>query len=484
MQSSQQSGSTRQLSMDEALTQGHAVKANEAIARFFYGNAISFNACRSLTFKEMVTAVSLAGEGFTFRGVRWLTNEGLTNEVRSLQHRSCDARMAAKQYGLSLVLDGKTDSAGRSLINLLLGHERGLEHIDTFNAAPVTKKTGLFICALIRAYLKDEGEDDGDEGEVDATQLPAGFDDDDDEEELPLSDVLLLKKVKDDEAISKIHVRDLFTVIIDGGKNYRKGGRLLEAKYPHLFISVDSTHSSDLLMKDVYNIDFVKTLLEEGKEIAFFFKNHDATKRLMANQTKLKMVVPANTRFKYAYLVLVRLKQLQPALEACVITASFNAWVDGEKADVREVANDIKARILNRAWWTRLTRVLAVLKPIAVVTNKFDRSTGAAGLVYVTMLKLRKEYLHGGSAVAAGAPVDICRKVAKLVEERHDYMHSTIHGAAALLDPRVWSDRDNDWSQLRSNSDCRRDWQAALRKMFPDDLEAQKKANVGMRELW
>ena len=148
------------------------------------------------------------------------------------------------------------------------------------------------------------------------------------------------------------------------------------------------------------------------------------------------------------------------------------------------MANDIKARILNRAWWTRLTRVLAVLKPIAVVTNKFDRSTGAAGLVYVTMLKLRKEYLQGGSAVVAGAPVDICRKVAKLVEERHDYMHSTIHGAAALLDPRVWSDRDNDWSQLRSNQDCRRDWQAALRKMFPDDLEAQKKANVGMREFW
>jgi hypothetical protein len=72
----------------------------------------------------------------------------------------------------------------------------------------------------------------------------------------------------------------------------------------------------------------------------------------------------------------------------------------------------------------------------------------------------------------------------QLVEDRWEYLHSPIHSVGALLNSRLWSDPNNDWSQLRNNPELKKDFMDSLEKFFPGDMQKQANALNSLRKFW
>ena len=143
------SSNARPVTISDAFDASQSTAATAAVCRFFYAHKIAFNACNTLTFKEMVHEVSKTGEGYIFGGLRHLSNGGIESErARLVTANAKTRRDVIDEYGVTLCSDGKADVQSNPLINALIVHLKGVEHLDTFNATGATKKTGLFLRAL------------------------------------------------------------------------------------------------------------------------------------------------------------------------------------------------------------------------------------------------------------------------------------------------------------------------------------------------
>ena len=135
-----------------------------------------------------------------------------------------------KESGCTIVGDGKQSNAGHPLLNFLVIHRKGAEHVDTFNAEMVSRKTGEFLAVLMDSYLTS---DDGDYDEEAAARiiLPALEDlvvdhDSDSEDvdagELPAATAdLIKKKIMDNKHITKVRIQDVVQIVLDGAKACR-----------------------------------------------------------------------------------------------------------------------------------------------------------------------------------------------------------------------------------------------------------------------
>jgi hypothetical protein len=141
------------------------------------------------------------------------------------------AAQVVRDHGCTVVGDGKQSNAGHPLLNLLLIHRKGAEHVDTFDATMVDRKTGEFLSVLMDAYLtSDDADYDADKevvlGADDDAAIALGEADDDDAnaritEITPATAALVRKMVTDNENITKIRVQDVVQIVLDGAKSCR-----------------------------------------------------------------------------------------------------------------------------------------------------------------------------------------------------------------------------------------------------------------------
>jgi len=102
------------------LKKGLREEACQAIARFFYNNAIPFNVAKSEEFTVMFDLVSRHGLGFkplSYHEIRVkYLKEEVTNTSLSLQSHKDEW----KKMGCTIMIDGWTDKKRRKIINFLV----------------------------------------------------------------------------------------------------------------------------------------------------------------------------------------------------------------------------------------------------------------------------------------------------------------------------------------------------------------------------
>ena len=473
------SSGSSQPTIKETLEAGQCKLADQAICRFFYGNNIAFKPSESLTFREMVHEVAAAGPGYVFRGAKHLRSDGITDEKQRLMAANAEVRSTVlDDYGCTVVGDGKLDCASNALLNFLAVHAKGVEHLDTFNAADVTKKTGVFLRVLTGAYLCED-DYDPDDGE-DAVQ---GSDDEDDD--LPVMDLLKIDtKVRLNKDIHKIAAKHVVQVIFDGAAACRKALRLLKKKYPHLFTSVDTTHSLDLLLLDMGGVEWISEIVASVKELVILVKNHDAPRGALRAQTHLKLKMPADTRFKFVHTMLARVVLLKDHLIATFAAPQFRNWAADQKGDMKLQIVELRAKLNDDDWWAEIDDALAVMDPVVKMLTATDTHRAMAHTIYASMCHLSQQYEDEGDIAEKGVTSTKLASVRGLVAARWEYMHSAIHSVGALLNSILWSDPVQDWSLLQRNPEIKKEWMEALEQFFPGDLQSQQKANASLRQFW
>ncbi|KAI9066067.1 hypothetical protein FKP32DRAFT_1646435 [Trametes sanguinea] len=198
----------------------------------------------------------------------------------------------------------------------------------------------------------------------------------------------------------EFHVHPIAWVTDDGPDG--KGARnLLRRVLPSLMSFLCWGHQSNLLAGDYLTFPTYKDTVDEAIEIVRWFNNHGGALDLL-NQAQLftfkrvlALIHPALTRWTTNFQSASRLLVLRRALEACVARNRETLVVIGEKSqtsNAKETARRVIASIDDKAFWDRLDRVEAHLKPLAIATNILQASHARLDHVLLTLANLYRMY--------------------------------------------------------------------------------------------
>eukprot|EP01018_Ginkgo_biloba_P019677 Gb_31487 [translate_table: standard] len=199
-------------------------EVDNRVARCFYACNISFNVVHSPYWQDMVRTINDGPKGYkspSFEKVRTI----LLTKKKSLVEQTIEPiRAFWRTIGVSIIFYGWTDARNMSLINLIV----------------VSPKGSIFLNAV-----------DCNGGLKDATFI---------------ANILI-------DAIEHVGPSNIVQIITDNARVCKVAKLFVEARYEH-FWTPCVAHGLNLILKKIGNIEWIKKIIDEAKEIEMFITNH------------------------------------------------------------------------------------------------------------------------------------------------------------------------------------------------------------------
>lgn len=303
----------------DKLTRSEKSNLDQDLAETFFELGMPFNLLNHPKFRNFVKALRPAYNPPYRRDLAGpLLDQAFSQQQAGLQ-QSIDR--AAR---LTLVTDGWTNIRNESIINYMLVDPEGKAYF--YKADP----TG--IAAHTSAYLAEE-----------------------------------LNKVIEDVGPEKI-----IALCTDNAPNMKLAARMVKAKYPHIHAIGCNSHMLNLAIKDVLNIDELKTPLQEAIEVVKWFKSHHRPLAYLREKQKeqhgkeISLALPVVTRWQSNSDCLQSLKASRAALEQTVMLP-----------EVREImlssnGGAVRGSILSDQWWKAIDMVLDIVQPFLRVIIRLE----------------------------------------------------------------------------------------------------------------
>jgi hypothetical protein len=207
-------------------------------------------------------------------------------------------------------------------------------------------------------------------------------------------DTLRAKFIADNllEKIEQLGASNVTSVVTDGPTVMRAAWKIIEEKYPHIVCSWCSGHVMNLLLGDLGKLSFVKTLVDEAKEVVKFIRGHFYTKTELLKLVKKVLILPSETRFATSFYMLERLFELKDYVIEITSTKAYKDWLRGKKY-VSE-GGAVAARLADQKWWERIESLLDLSGPIVNVLRVADSDIPQAGKIYNEMYQLEQRLLY------------------------------------------------------------------------------------------
>ncbi|CAI0545089.1 unnamed protein product [Linum tenue] len=191
----------RQSTMSQLLKKDLRQDACRGIARWFYNNALSFNASRDDLFAEMFELVARHGPGFKPPSYHELRETLLKEELKEVEGKLVVFKEEWKSVGCTIMSDGWTDRKRRSICNFLVNCPRGTSFVKSIDTSGVIKNTEKVFQML-------------------------------------------------DNIVEKVGEEHVVQVVTDNASAYKAAGERLMAKRKHLFWTPCAAHCLDLVLED------------------------------------------------------------------------------------------------------------------------------------------------------------------------------------------------------------------------------------------
>ncbi|XP_075515270.1 uncharacterized protein LOC142549918 [Primulina tabacum] len=313
------------------------------IARLFYTGGLSFNIARN---PHYIRAFSMATQrtipGYLPPGYNLLRTTLLQREKAHIEKLLEPTKAAWKQKGVSICSDGWSDVQRRPLINIMAVCESGPMFLKPINCEGEYKDKSFISKLLI-------------------------------------------------DAINEVGHQNVVQVVTDNAPVCKAAGLLVEAKYPHIFWTPCVVHTLNLALKNICApIDSVqnKEVFEECKWIAEvsdnalmiknFIMNHNMRLSMFNDNSNLKMLSLAETRFASTIIMLKRFRQIKKCLESMVISERWDLYKEDDVLKARAV----KYKILDDQFWENIDYILSFTSPIYEMLRKADTDHPCLHLVY------------------------------------------------------------------------------------------------------
>ncbi|GBG73239.1 hypothetical protein CBR_g12957 [Chara braunii] len=249
------------------------------------------------------------------------------------------------------------------------------------------------------------------------------------------------KLVGEDTWSLEIGAGSIVGVVMDNARVCAKAGKIVEAKYPGIYIVGCTAHALDLALEDMYKcMDWLKEVVDKGNQVGKFFTNIDKVRAMYNRIASAQLKRPAVTRFTTNFEMLQSLKAGRNPLELCVCNA---AWVEKLVRGEQVVAFNVVTHIImdTNGFWKVVDKAIEVMEPVVKLLRLVDGPGATMSKVYFGMdtVVVRMRTLDCLSETEKA-------DVENILIDRWAVMTSELHCAAAFLDPeyRTHTVRDTE----------------------------------------
>ncbi|CAN1262757.1 hypothetical protein LINPERPRIM_LOCUS11389 [Linum perenne] len=172
-------------------------------------------------------------------------------------------------------------------------------------------------------------------------------------------------------------------VVTDNAANYVAAGKLINARYKHIYRTSCVAHTVNLVFKDICALPHIDRLAKSALKITTFMYNHGALLHWLRERPSWKEIVrPGATRFSTTFLTLDSIVHQQVDLECLMVDESFRE----SALDKSTLGEDVRTIIFDRAFWEECKWVVELMEPLICGCMKQLRI-----LILIRLRKLSKE---------------------------------------------------------------------------------------------
>ncbi|XP_023742913.2 uncharacterized protein LOC111891057 [Lactuca sativa] len=357
-----------------------------AIAMWFYDACIPMNACNSPFFQLMVDKIASIGYGYKAPNYHALRVNLLRDAKKSVSLIIDSLRSQWVDRGCTIMSDGWRDVSQRHLINFLVYCPKGISFLKSVDASDI-ESNATNLCNLFAEIVEMVGE------------------------------------------------KNVVQMVTDNAANYKLAGTKLCERYPSITWSPCAAHCLNLVLKDLSELDNVKSLVNLASRVTIFVYNHKWPLNWLRKRPGWKEIIrPGATRFGTVFIALQSLYGHKEDLQAMVISNEFKKML--------KVGNAVECKqiVLNEIFWKNCLITVKVMTPLLKLLRLCDSDEKPAiGYVYEGMRRARR-----GIKELFKKKKELYRPYTNIIDSRWDRMlRKSIYCAAYWLNPVFQYDHAN-----------------------------------------
>ena len=330
-----------QTTINSILKKSEREEACQAIALFFYNNAIPFDVANSEEFKRMIDLVAKQGVGFKPPSYHEIRVKYLKQEVEKTNLILEEHKLFWKKTGCTIMIDGWTDRKRRTILNFLVNSPRGTVFLKSIDASNICKTTEQIFKMM-------------------------------------------------DDLVDEVGEENVIQIVTDNAANYKAVGELLMQKRKNLYWTPCATHCIFLMLKDFENkIPLHHETIANGKKIkTYIYSRSDLISLLHKYTTGTDLIRATNTRFVTSYLTLGCLNENKGSLIRMFTSKEWQTSPFVKTKDGQFVEN----LILDKGFWKNISNCLRGALPLIKVLGMVDSyEKEAMGFIYEEMNIAKKK---------------------------------------------------------------------------------------------
>ncbi|XP_023754955.1 uncharacterized protein LOC111903410 [Lactuca sativa] len=388
--------------------------AVQKFARWMYDAGLAFNAVKYDSLGPALEAIAIHGPGMKPPSYHEVRVPLLKLEKEHTKKLLILNETEKNAIGCSLMADGWRDRKGRALINFLVNTPRGSMFLESVDASSYSH-TGENLFKLFDYFIKETGPD---------------------------------------------HVVQIVT---DSVANNVLAGKMVEAKYPHIYWTPCAAHCIDLMLEDIFKVTHLKKTLDKAIAVNTYIYNRTLLLNMLRDFTGQRdMIRPAKTRFATALLTLNCFRSHKTSLKKLFTSEAWNkSRFKGEEGGTQCVTT-----IFSPSFWINIDIAVKVGEPLLAVLRLVDSERKPAmGYIYEAMDRAKEQI-----AYSFNNKFNKYKAFFKIIDDRWNYqLHQDLHAAGHYLNPSIFYNNPG----VKEDSEVIKGLMACIHKMSSEEDETK-----------
>ncbi|KAH9616976.1 hypothetical protein KSS87_016330 [Heliosperma pusillum] len=352
---------------------------DEIVARCFYADGLSMNIVNSSYFQEMVRAISAFGPGYELPPKEMLCDTFISKEKAKLEKAIAVVRESWPHTGCTIICVNSLDgSLGCLCINFFISSPRGF------------------------MFLKSIDINEGDE-----------------------ADDLFINVLSD--LIIEVGPRNVLQIISHLGQASSAFESVLLTKFPRIFWSHCTSHSIQVLMEEIAELDWMKSVVSCARgieQIVLTYQQSSSCAFYYSPESSDEL----SMRFAPSYCLVQNIYQMKEALQDLVTSNEWKLWKLNAPGDFLST----ETTILGDEFWGRAQLMLQLCEPFVRLAGTFNIDKSIMGDVYNWRVQSLENVRNMGIDDIALNQMEL------LIESRWNVLLSPLHAAGYMLNPRYF----------------------------------------------
>lgn len=445
---------SRQQNLNDALFKHRTDEVHAYLARWVYESGIPFNAINNDGFQRFCEAVGQFGPGYIPASQYQLREPLLKQEVEKTKNSMKEQEEEWKANGCSLMTDAWSDRNRRSIMNLCVNCKAGTSFISSIESSQEAH-TGKYIFEYVDKY------------------------------------------------IGEIGCENVIQVVTDNASNNMAAAKLLKVKRPNIFWTSCATHTLNLILEGIgnlqsplfllfsfyfsflYNLFIFSTwqliyffyfflltgkipriqhILEKAKALTIFIYAHHTTLALMRKFTKKRNIIrPGITRFASSFLTLQSILEKEEKLKYMFLSKEWGEC----KWSTKPKGIKTYQTIVSQAFWMNIAMCVELFKPLVKVLRLVDGDwRPSMAFVYGQIKEAKTEIIR-----VCKNSKETYEPILEIIDSKiKGRLDSPLHLTAYLLNPYYYY---KDKEVVGRDANCMAAVITCIEAFFPDDYDLQ-----------